>query len=239
MADYFLSDVHLRLDRLDRGQRLARLVDRLEHSDSLVIVGDLFDFWFASRQTREDPWRCPGLSALRAFRDRGGRIELLLGNHDAWLGSFFEENLELKVVSEPYVRESHGLRIRAAHGHRENSGKSRWKSWMEGRLFLKVFGALPSPVAVGLEALLDGVNRRGQSAADRLLVERYCKVAVELVDQVDLVVFGHAHCLFDNHPSRPRVVVLGDWMKRPSFLRIDERGARQFIGEEALVGPWD
>ena len=72
MPDYFLSDVHLRLDQPDRGRRLALLVDRLRAGDSLTIVGDLCDFWYAARQFDADPMACAGLRSLASFRDRGG-----------------------------------------------------------------------------------------------------------------------------------------------------------------------
>ncbi len=54
VADYILSDVHLRYDRPDRGERLARVVSEMGRIDRLVIVGDLCDFWLASRQQHLD-----------------------------------------------------------------------------------------------------------------------------------------------------------------------------------------
>ena len=47
LAAYFASDVHLRLDRPERGRRFARFVGGLEPGvDTLTIVGDLCDFWY-------------------------------------------------------------------------------------------------------------------------------------------------------------------------------------------------
>ncbi len=54
------------------GRRLARLVDRLGPEDSLTIVGDLCDFWYAARQHRADPMDCAGLAAAGLVpRSRG------------------------------------------------------------------------------------------------------------------------------------------------------------------------
>ena len=119
MPDYFLSDVHLRLDEPDRGRRLARLVDRLGPEDSLTIVGDLCDFWYAARQYRADPMRVRrALAALASFRRRGGSITILAGNHDAWIGPFYERTLGARFLPDTLEVEIQGLRIYLAHGHR-------------------------------------------------------------------------------------------------------------------------
>ena len=70
MAEYFLSDVHLRLDHPGRGERLAWLADTLRPDDRLTIVGDLCDFWFAARQSSGNPARCAGLPAEQQLHER-------------------------------------------------------------------------------------------------------------------------------------------------------------------------
>lgn len=230
MADIFLSDVHLRLDRPERGQRLAKLVDRLDPTDRLIIVGDLCDFWFASRQRRADPARCPGLRSIRTFRERGGTVLLLVGNHDLWLGPYFRDRLGVTVLDEPQVLESFGRRVHLAHGHRSKTRPSRWKTAMESHAFLRAFGALPWPVARGLEVMLDRVNERRMAESNRRMVASFREQADALAGSADLVVFGHAHVVHDDPDSVPRLVVLGDWTRGGrSYLRIDDEGVRQVI----------
>ncbi len=71
MPAYFTSDVHLRLDRPERGHAAARWVESLGNDDSLTIVGDLCDFWFASRRVQTGVTACPGLKSLADFRALG------------------------------------------------------------------------------------------------------------------------------------------------------------------------
>lgn len=225
MADYFVADTHLRLDCPDRGLRLASVVDRLEPSDRLFVVGDLCDFWFASRQSHhQGPPSCPGLSALDRFQQRGGTLSILLGNHDAWLGPYYRDRLGWSVVPEPMQVESFGLRVWMAHGHRVR-GKSWWKGALEGRAVLEGFRHAPGPLARQLEGMLDRVNSESKAEADARLTALFRIFADTLADQVDLVVFGHVHTIADDQTRTPRLVVLGDWRTRGSYLRIDERGA--------------
>lgn len=224
MADVLLSDVHLRLDHPKRGERLARVVDSLAPSDRLTIVGDLCDFWFASRQYRADPRLCAGLRSLLDFRARGGSLTLMLGNHDAWLGSYYQQLFEIEVTPEPFRFESHGLRLHLAHGHRVKS-KMWWKHLMEGRLFIEMFRRLPGPLAHPLQAMLEHVNERTRERAEVRMIDEFWEYARELSDPTDLVVFGHVHRVHDSgHATNPRLIVLGDWTERTNYLRIDDLG---------------
>ncbi len=217
MPDYFLSDVHLRLDRPDRGDRLARLVDRLGPADRLTVVGDLCDFWFAARQLRGDPNRCSGLRSLARFRDRGGAVVALGGNHDAWLGPFYEQTFGARFVAESLDLDLGGLRAHVAHGHKVGALTS-WKAVMESRAFLAGFRRLPGPIADALGSVLESSNRSRQDAFDRRGLEAFRAFAGTFAGRADLVILGHVHKPLDTGDSRPRLVVLGGWHAASSYL---------------------
>ena len=224
MAVYLLSDVHLRLDRPDRGERLATFVDVLKADDRLIVVGDLCDFWFAARQWKVEPLRCPGLKSLARFRDRGGATTLLVGNHDAWLGPYYEKALDAKIVVEPFAFEAFGLRVVVAHGHLLGA-RRWWKGAMESKAFLNGFALLPRPLAGCFEHLLDAVNERGREESNRRHLALYRGFADSLADRADLVALGHIHDPFDDQTKRPRMIVLGGWHRATTCLKIDHQGA--------------
>src|SRR4051812_23129989 len=190
VPDYFLSDVHLRLDEPDRGRRLARLVDRLRPEDSLTIVGDLCDFWYAARQYQSDPMECEGLTALASFHRRGGPITILAGNHDGWIGSFYERTLGARFLPDTLELEIQGLRVYLAHGHRLGA-HTAWKGILKSRAFLTAFRAVPGPIADALGAQLRRTNFRHQEDFDRRGLEVYRRFAGRLADAYDLVILGH------------------------------------------------
>ena len=173
MPAYFASDVHLRLDYPERGRRFARWVDTLDPEDTLTIIGDLCDFWFAARQITAGASACAGLRALAALRARGGTISFLPGNHDVWLGPFYQRSFGAKLLEEPVYLESHGQRLCLVHGHLLG-GRKPWKAWMESQTFLSAFGQTPKPVANLLDRLLEQSNARGRLADEepRTLPER-------------------------------------------------------------------
>lgn len=228
MPDYFLSDVHLRLDQPNRGRRLARLVDRLGPGDSLTIVGDLCDFWYAARQHRADPMTCRGLRSLAEFRARGGPITVLAGNHDAWLGPFYEEALGARFLPDALDVEVQGLRIHTAHGHRLGA-QTAWKGVLKGRAFLAAFRKVPAPIADALGTLLKATNRRNQAAFDRRGLAVYRKYAIGLAGTCDLLILGHVHSPLDATEGGLRLVVLGGWYTHSCHLVVEDGVATHVV----------
>jgi UDP-2,3-diacylglucosamine hydrolase len=234
MSVYLASDMHLRLDRPDRGVRLARWVDTLGSEDSLHLVGDVCDFWFATRQLpREgEPIGCAGLEALARFSARGGSLTIMPGNHDRWLGSFYEQALGARFVSEPRALEAHGLRLYVVHGHRAG-GRAGWKAGMETRAFYESFRRIPSLAADELDRRLDRSNEEKKLLDEARHLAAFRRHAAAEAVGYDLAVFGHVHTPLDDPKASPRLVILGGWHYGASYLRVDDRGATLAI-EPAL-----
>ena len=228
MPVYFASDMHLRLDRPDRARRLARWVDSLNADDTLYLVGDICDFWFASRQLRPGPLACEGLRSLASFREKGGRLTILTGNHDLWLGPFYEKALGATIAVEPTIVEAYGHRVSLAHGHR-TGGREPWKAGMESRAFLAAFARLPSLLANRLDKLLHEKNDRARAQDEARLQAIYRRSLLTADPAIDLAVFGHVHTPLDDPSVRPRFVILGGWHDATCYLRLDNQGASHVV----------
>ena len=222
----FLSDVHLRSDRPERGRRLAEFVGGLSpKADHLVIAGDLCDFWMVARQFRRADPLCPGLKALVDFHRAGGELTLLAGNHDAWFAREFREVLGVEFTPEPWTRTVHGLRVHLVHGRRTGA-RPWWKGLLESRFLFNLFRTLPSFVARWLEFLLDQTNELAHDRSDQKHLLAYRDQAARLSGLADLAVFGHLHRALDDPQVAPRLIVLGGWHHGMSYLVVDEEGAR-------------
>lgn len=224
MPAYFTSDVHLRLDRPERGQRFARWVESLGNDDSLTIVGDLCDFWFASRQVQTGVTACPGLKSLADFRARGGQLTIMPGNHDGSLGPFFVNELGARFVPEPLEVEVEGLRILLRHGHLLG-GHPVWKRGMESRAFLTAFQNLPPQLASFLDRRLDRRNRKKREGDGTRQLTVYRRYVQSCAGKADLVLLGHVHRSFEDADSTPRLIIPGGWFGQSSFVKVDSSGA--------------
>jgi UDP-2,3-diacylglucosamine hydrolase len=200
----------------------------LTAADSLTIVGDLCDFWYAARQSHADPMSCEGLRSLASFRERGGAITVLAGNHDAWLGPFYEQTLGARFLPDSLDERVQGLRVLVAHGHLLGA-QTPWKSVLKSRAFLAAFRRVPAPLADALGAQLKAVNRKNQEAFDRRGLAKYRKLAARIDPAYDLVILGHVHSPLDTSPSRPRLVVLGGWYTHTSYLVVEDGTASHVV----------
>jgi UDP-2,3-diacylglucosamine hydrolase len=232
VACYLASDVHLRLDRPERGARFTRWVERIGSDDSLFIIGDLCDFWMGSRLRERDLLSCDGLQALVRFRERGGSLSVMPGNHDLWLCPFYERELGATILPDPFDTTLHGMHLHVVHGHLLGARK-RWKALMESREFWKAFGLLPSPVAAALDQILERKNKIALTEDERRHLAVYRTYAASHQGQADLVVIGHVHRAVYDQESDPRMIVLGGWQYRSSYLRIDDTGASFLIVDDS------
>jgi len=231
-SSYYTSDVHLRLDQPERAHRFARWVQGLESDARLTIVGDLCDFWFASRQHRIQCAECPGLQALADFRLRGGALTILPGNHDSWLGPFYQRTLGVPLSAEPLMIEEHGLSIRLLHGHRLG-GQPIWKGWMESRAFLTAFRALPNPLATCFDRVRVARNEKEKERENARQLQTFETYARAAPKSINLLILAHIHRSYDNSGLSPRLIIPGGWFGQSAFVRIDASGANLIVEKDS------
>jgi len=236
LAHYFASDVHLRFDHPERDRRFAAFVGRLSRDDALWIAGDLCDFWLGARCSAAELLRCESLQALARFRCQGGTLAIMAGNHDIWLGPFYGNELGATLIAEPLDLESFGLRLRIVHGHRLGARRA-WKAWMESRAFFESFRRLPQSIGEQLDRTLTRSNEHEVYNDEERHLAVFREYAATCRGSADLVVIGHVHRPVDESCNSPRMVVLGGWQRRSSYLRIDAAGAQFSIEEDRPQDP--
>ena len=117
---YFISDVHLgeqpeNIER-DRVKNFIRFLMNLEESASRIFfVGDLFDFWFEYKYVIPKK-HFAVIRQLARMREKNIEIVYLAGNHDFWLGTFFERELGIQTVLNEWTGDINGKQFYLFHG---------------------------------------------------------------------------------------------------------------------------
>jgi len=228
MAVYFLSDFHLGGSEPAQETRklglfeefIARHRDDLEH---LVLLGDLFDFWFEYRHLI--PKR--NLQLLFLLRDllaSGVPITYVTGNHDHWIGDFLSTELGIEVVGDRLELETPAGKILAMHG--DGLARSDWKyrllkKVLRNRVCIALYKLLPPSLAYWLAhgAARSSRNHTAKRPREQFL-EEYREFGREVL-RGDYFAFicGHTH-----HPEMLRIgeryfLNSGDWLGHFTYVR--------------------
>ncbi len=97
-----LGDAHLGIAPPDAEHALRALLRSVpDRARSLVIMGDLFDFWFGWRHVMPRAgFRV--LAALADLRDAGVPVLWIGGNHDCWGGDVLQAETGVTYTLEPW-----------------------------------------------------------------------------------------------------------------------------------------
>ena len=131
---YFISDIHLMLKReeseIRRQNILFKFLDHVkETGGTLIINGDLFDFYFEYKDVIPKVF-VPFYYQILNLRSAGIKVHYVLGNHDFWVQDFITETLFDKTYFTDTTFNVNGKKIYVTHG-------DGYLSWDRGYRLLK------------------------------------------------------------------------------------------------------
>lgn len=222
---YIISDAHLGVaDRDAERLLLAFLRDIRGDARSLVINGDLFDFWFEWRHViPRAGFRV--LAALADLAEAGVQIVWIGGNHDCWGGEVLQQDVGVQYLLGTWRGEIAGWRTRIDHGDGLRDEEDR--RYRALRLVLR------NPLAIGafrwIHPDLGARIALGSSHASRTYRAKdggsgLLKVALRDLEQepaLDLLVFGHSHVpVVERAPGGALYANAGTWLGDSTYLRV-------------------
>ena len=220
-----MSDAHLGAAPSERERDFVAFLDHARRSaGSVVINGDLFDFWFEWR-TVMPRGHVRVLGALAALADAGTPVVMTAGNHDAWGGDVLTREIGVRLVHGDWDGTLGGWRAHISHGDglraREDRRYRAIKRVMRHPLAIRAFGVLHPDLATRV-ASGTSTHSRSQRKSDggaglRAVAHEYLGAHRE----TELVVFGHSHAATLERVAGGGVYANpGAWMDRPAYLVI-------------------
>ncbi len=224
-----VGDAHLGSADLRDEEAFHELLDAVPGIGTrLVIMGDLFDFWFEYQAViPRRPFRT--LTKLAVLVEKGIPVEIFGGNHDRWGGNFWAEDLKI-----PFYRDGSGLMLagRQAWVHHgdglaeQKMGGKLIHRITRSRLTIGVFKALHPDFGFKLADRLSGglaeSNKSPEAIEDSAAAqERYARALLIARPELGVVMLAHTH--------RQRVVEVepgrfylnaGQWMVDRSYLVV-------------------
>lgn len=243
MKAIFISDAHLRKSEDERYRKLMLFLDAVkegnvlslvnpeEHAspkafiDDLYIAGDLFDFWFCTKN-KLNPEFIPAIQKLIELQKAGIRIHLCEGNHDFFMKDYFQGVLGMNVFEETADADLDALKVLIAHGDTADASNTRYllfRKFLRSRFFYNVQRFIPTSVLWALAGLSSSTSKKMTVDNGEALAEKMTPFALtKFQEGYDAVVLGHSHfprINYYNIKDRQKVfITLGDWMSHYSFL---------------------
>lgn len=226
---YFISDCHLgqndRSLEARKKELLIRLFTEIQSKKAdLVINGDLFDFWFdyGTVIPKRCFWVCYELQKLR---HAGIEIDLIAGNHDYWMFSFFQEEMGIRVHREPLATVRQGRKILVAHGDGlapKDNGYRLIKQIFRHPLAIFLYRWLHPDTGIWLADQFSKSSRvyttERENSNPNLAPPVYTEVAHQLLKTgYDIVVFGHTHKPELTEFPEGTYLNIGNWITEFSY----------------------
>jgi UDP-2,3-diacylglucosamine hydrolase len=239
---YFLSDFHLGAPdherSLEREKTVVEFLDKVKNDAAeILIVGDIFDFWYEYRKVVPKGY-VRLLGKLAEITDAGIRIHFFVGNHDMWMKTYFQQELNIPVYFEPRDFEWNGKKFHIGHGDGLGPGDHRYKfikKIFRNRFSQLLFGIFPPFMGMGLANFLSRRSRAQTGTKEQIFLGEdkewliiYSK-SILTKKHFDYFVFGHRHLPIDfrlttQSPGRggeARYINLGDWIHYYTYAAFD------------------
>ena len=228
---YFASDFHFgvpdRESSLRREEAIVRWLDRISaDADHLFLLGDIFDFWFEYRDVVPKGY-FRFFSKLLEMRGKGTKIYYFTGNHDMWVGEYFEKELGMEIFRSQQVFIINRKRCMVGHGDGldpNDKGYLLIKKIFAFRPNILLYGALPPRWAFSIARKCSHTSRKKTGNEDfhkddEDIMVNYILDYLRKDAAIDFFIFGHRHLPLKIDIENAVYFNTGDWLTHNSYLR--------------------
>ncbi|MCK9995998.1 MAG: UDP-2,3-diacylglucosamine diphosphatase [Candidatus Krumholzibacteria bacterium] len=223
------SHFHLHPDQTER-RRVDRFLELLElaaRADHLVLLGDIFDFWFDYPHFRLKGYDTI-LQGLDRVRDSGTRIHFIGGNHDIWAAGFMHQRYDCSLTGETEIIRFGNRRLRFTHGDgllKFDWAYSSFRTVVRTRAGIVLAKSLHPEILFALSTWLSGRSRSAtRDEASKIVIRAHKWLENQDAETWDLMVMGHFHHGFQIEAGSLQMACLPGWLDTLGYglLQRDE-----------------
>ncbi|NCQ35322.1 hypothetical protein GW813_09700 [bacterium] len=210
---------HLRPDAAEsrRIERFLELLEAIHGVDHLILLGDIFDFWFDYPHFRLDGYD-EILQGLDGVRASGTTVHFVGGNHDIWAAGYLHRRFGSEPDGMPLDLQLGDLRVRFDHGDGLLSHDWLYQTFrtiVRTRAGILLAKSLHPEILFALSTWLSGHSRNASRDEGR---EIEAKASAWLGRQQDapwdLIVIGHVHHRFTTTVQGRTMAAPTGWFNR-------------------------
>ncbi len=233
-AVLFVADSHFHLhpDQAEnrRRARFCELCRLAENAGHLVLLGDIFDFWFDYPHFRLRGYE-DVLQALDAVRTAGTVVHFVGGNHDVWAADYMHERYGCEVRPLRSVLVAGGRRVQLIHG--DGMFKFDWaygafRELVRARAGIALAKSLHPEILFALSTWLSGRSRcatRDEAAVIESRAAAWLSAQTEpgtTSPDWDLTLIGHVHHGFTVSDRGRSLAALPGWLDPLGYALLSD-----------------
>lgn len=225
----FVADAHFHLDpdaaERQRLQHFLELLDLCRKADHLVLLGDIFDFWFDYPHFRLQGYEAL-LQGLDAVKAAGTTIHFVGGNHDIWAARYLQDRYGCSGRGEPRTLVLGQTRIRLEHGDGLLGFEGPYRLFrflVRAKPLIVLAKSLHPELLFALSTWLSGRSRRA-TRDEAARIEQKARAWLPGRDREpwDLMLIGHLHHRFEACAGGKRLAALGGWLGPLDYAVLKE-----------------
>ncbi len=232
---YFISDFHLGAPdhetSLVREKHIVKFLSQIQQDAAHVfIVGDMFDFWYEYKTVVPRGYTRI-LGKLAEITDADIPVSFFVGNHDMWMGDYFQKELNIPVYYESREYNFNNKRFFIAHGDGLGPGDNGYKflkKIFRNKLCQWLFGVLHPSVGMGIANYFSRKSRQATGTSDKTFLGEDKEWLIIFSKETlthqhfDYFIYGHRHLPLDfKLNEQSRYINLGDWIIYYSYAVFD------------------
>ena len=224
-----LGDLHLEVEQPAQVARFEAYLESLVGTPRLVLLGDLFEFWFGDGQGASSGG-ARALAALARLAGTGCAIDLIPGNRDFLVGRRFERSSGVLIRPHGLIGIlPGGRRVLAIHGDElctDDLGYQRMSRVLRSTPIRFLSRIVPGALAGAFARRMRRASQSALAVKPPKATEQQPLAAAHLAAKADAqyLVCGHAH--------RYREEALGEPAEGSVWMVLDELGYSGAAGSE-------
>lgn len=228
----FVGDAHFAFGDGDRRKHFFNFIKNNKSTlNTLIIMGDFFDFWFGFRDLSPLKREYGDILTLfKQLRSDGVKVIFLEGNHEFRMGPYMREKLGVEVYDGTAEIDLDGKKVYLAHGDRAYPTVSHWiLTWLlRNRLTYLLISLLGPRIVMAFARWWSAKSRKGSLKESSEVISRLKQFAQRKLNEgFDTVILAHTHLpetiTMKKRGGEGYYFNVGNWMRDYSYLRYNEK----------------
>jgi UDP-2,3-diacylglucosamine hydrolase len=220
----FVGDSHFHIRRGAEEQRrfelFIELLDRHAGVPDVVLLGDIFDFWFDYPHFVMKGYE-PLVAACERVREGGSRLHFVGGNHDIWAAEYLHGRLGTAARGGPVDLALDGRRVRCQHGDGLLARDLLYRTFrnvVRHPAGVALAKALHPEALFALSTWLSGGSRHCRRDEVAKIERKAVRWLARQRDPAwDQLVMGHVHHAFSVTAGGRGLCCLGGWLETLNY----------------------